>query len=111
MKILKPEGLSVEQLRQEVKKGAKFVLFYYTVSLLVVTFKRPTDIYFIPAGESATSKGLAWTGLTAVAGWWGIPWGPIHSVSSIVNNSKGGKDVTKEVMNSLENHVAPVAIQ
>jgi hypothetical protein len=32
-----------------------------------------------------------------VAGWWGIPWGPIFSIQSLITNFKGGKDLTAEI--------------
>jgi hypothetical protein len=62
-----------------------------------MSFRRSSDAYYIRAGESAVSKGLPWTLLTLAAGWWGIPWGPIFSIQSLVTNFKGGKDITKEI--------------
>lgn len=94
------DGLTTEQVNFEVQRGGKFVVYYYCVSLLVVTFRRCSDVYFIREGENAVVKGLPWTLLTLVLGWWGIPWGPIHSVSSLVVNFKGGKDVTANVLSA-----------
>jgi len=107
MKIQGIEGMSADQVRFEVQRGGKFVLYHYCVSVLIMTFRRSSPVYFIPAGESATSKALPWTALTLVAGWWGIPWGPIFSVQSLIVNFKGGKDVTAEIAGRLE--PAPVA--
>ncbi|MBZ5680655.1 MAG: hypothetical protein LAO24_11155 [Acidobacteriia bacterium] len=101
MKIEGIEGISSDQLRFEIQRGAKLVFYYYCISLLVVTFRRSSSIYFIPAGQSTLAKGLPWTLLTLVLGWWGIPWGPIYSVQSLVVNLKGGKDVTAEISSSL----------
>ena len=44
---------------------------------------------------------LPYTLLSAVLGWWGIPWGPIYTVQSIASNIKGGKDVTQQILASL----------
>jgi len=66
-----------------------------------MTFRRPSDIYFLREGENAVTKGLPFTLLSLVAGWWGIPWGPIYTVQCVYNNSCGGKDVTQAVLNSL----------
>lgn len=96
-KIIGIEGLSADQIRFEVQRGGRFVLFQYCVSILVITFKRPSSVYFIRAGESPVAKGFSFTLLTLVAGWWGVPWGPIYSVQSIYRNLSGGKDVTKEI--------------
>jgi len=102
MKIQGIEGKSPDEIRFEIQRGAKFVFFYYAVSVLVMSFRRASPIYFIPAGASPLGKGLPWTLLTVVAGWWGIPWGPIYTVQSLVVNFKGGKDVTAELSAKLQ---------
>ncbi len=95
------ENMTMGQLQQEIQQGGKFVLFQYCISLLVITFKRSSDIYFIRHGESAVGKGLPFTLLSLVLGWWGIPWGPIYTVQSVWVNFGGGKDVTNEVFASM----------
>lgn len=97
MQILGIEGLSPGDVQEELRKGAKFVIFTYCVSLLVVTFKRGTDIYFVKSGESAMGKSLPWTLLTVFLGWWGFPFGLIYTPICIIQNLSGGKDVTAEV--------------
>lgn len=97
MKINGAEGMSPDQLRFEIQRGAKLVFFQYAVSLLVVSLRRSSGIYFIPAGESAIGKSLPWSLISLVAGWWGIPWGPIWTIQSLATNFKGGKDVTAEI--------------
>jgi hypothetical protein len=61
---------------------------------------------FLRAGDNPVVKGLPFTLVSLVAGWWGIPWGPIYTVQSIYNNSRGGKDVTQAVVNSLRGQAA-----
>jgi len=95
------EGLTNQQISTELAQGAKFVVYQYTISIIVMTFKRSSDIYFIRAGENATVKGLPYTLLTFVLGWWGIPWGPIYSIGSLVTNLGGGKNVTQEVLQAV----------
>ena len=102
MKIQGTEGMGPDQIRFEIQRGAKFVLYYYCISLLVVTLRRPSPVYFLPAGQSRVAKGLPWTLLTVLLGWWGIPWGPIYSIQSLVVNFKGGKDVTAEISATLQ---------
>ena len=98
MKVQGIQGVSVDQIKFEVQQGGKFVIYYYTISVLIMTFRRSSDIHFIRHGESAVARGLKWTLLTFLAGWWGIPWGPIYSIQSIVVNCRGGKDVTAELL-------------
>ena len=100
------EGLSSDQISIEISNGAKFVVFQYCVSVVVMTFKRSSDIYFIKAGESTTKHSIGYTLLTSFIGWWGIPWGPIYTIGSLYTNLSGGKDVTTEVVNYM--NVKPV---
>jgi hypothetical protein len=97
MKIQGIEGMSPDQIRFELHRGAKFVFFQYCVSAILITFRRSSPVYFIPAEQNTFAKGMPWILLTLVAGWWGIPWGPIFSVQALVVNLKGGKDVTAEL--------------
>jgi hypothetical protein len=105
-KIRGIEGMRAGEVDFEIQRGARFVLFQYCISIVVLTFRRASDIYFLRQGESALTKGLPFTLLSLVAGWWGIPWGPIFTVQSVYNNSRGGKDVTQLVLNSLRAEAA-----
>ena len=89
------------ELQQEIQQGGKFVMYQYCISLLVITFKRGSNVYFIRDEENALVKGLPFTLLSLVLGWWGIPWGPIYTVQSLWVNFKGGRDVTAEVLSSM----------
>ncbi len=106
-KIRGIESMKQGELEFEIQRGAKFVLFQYCISVIVLTFRRASDIYFLRQGENAALKGLPFTFLSLVAGWWGIPWGPIYTIQSVYNNSRGGKDVTQSVVNSLRGQAAP----
>jgi len=97
MKIHGLESMSPDQIQFEIQRGGRFVFYYYCISLLIVTFRRPTEIYFIRSGESSVGKGIPWTLLTLLLGWWGIPWGPIYTIQSLIVNFRGGKDVTAEI--------------
>jgi len=101
------EGLAPEQVRREVEQGAKFVLFSYCVSALVITFRRSSPIYFVRAGENAVVTGLPWTLLTLVAGWWGFPWGLIWTPMAVFTNLRGGRDVTAHFAGYLASAHAP----
>jgi hypothetical protein len=94
------DGLTSEQISAELGRGAKFVIYQFSISLILVTFKRPSKIYFVRSGESAVAKGLPYTLLSFVLGWWGIPWGPIYTIQSLYINFRGGRDITHEVLAS-----------
>lgn len=107
MKIVGIEGLSVHQLRDEVNRGARFVVYGYCVSMLILTFKRTSDITFVRAGQSPVVAGLGWTFLSLFLGWWGFPWGFIYTPMVLIQNLGGGTDVTARVMAELEADLAP----
>jgi hypothetical protein len=92
---------SASRLQQELQQGSKFVIYQYCISLLIITFRRSSNIYFIGRDDNAILKGLPFTMLSLLLGWWGIPWGPIYTVQSIWMNFRGGKDVTQEVVASM----------
>ena len=95
------EGLSVNDINRELSNGAKFVVYQYCFSIIVMTFKQGSDIYFIKAGESALKYSIGFTLITLIFGWWGIPWGPIYSIGVLYSNLTGGKDITQEVLSSM----------
>lgn len=98
MQIKNVEGMTVAQIQAEVAKGGKFVVYQYCISIILMTFKRSSNIHFIKAGESSITPGLGLTFLTLILGWWGIPWGPIYTIGALIKNLGGGQDVTQEVM-------------
>ena len=91
-------GMSAGEIAFEVNRGGRFVVYQYCVSALIMTFKRNSSVQFVRAGESATVKGLPFTLLSLVLGWWGIPWGFIYTPQVIYKNLKGGVDVTSYVL-------------
>ena len=103
------EGLTIDQLNSLIGQGGKFVMYQYTISVLVMTFRRSSGIYFIRYGENGTVKGLGFTFLTFLLGWWGIPWGPIYSIGALYTNLSGGKNVTQEVLMSINGN-APASV-
>ena len=65
------ENMKQGELEFEIQRGGKFVLFQYCISVVILTFRRPSAIYLIRNGESAFTKGLPFTLLSLIAGWWG----------------------------------------
>jgi len=95
------EGLSVSQLQDELRRGGRFVVFEYCISILVATFRRSSDVYFIRAGEGTAGKSVGYTLLSLVLGWWGFPWGFIYTPAVLATNFGGGRDVTDEVVSAM----------
>ena len=101
------EGMTVDELQAEVRNGGRFVIFVWTVSFVVLTFKQPTDVHFIRVGESSLSGAIGPSLISLVFGWWGIPWGPIHTIEAIAVNLSGGRDVTNDVLASIATVCSP----
>jgi hypothetical protein len=101
MNINGVENLTVQDLQDEVAAGGKFVIYSYCFSIIVMSFKRGTDIYFVKSTENRFVKSLPWFFLSFFFGWWGLPWGIIYTIGCLGNCIGGGKDVTADVMNFI----------
>lgn len=108
MLLKEARDLSTDQLRDILKDGGKVVAYAYTISILIMTFKRSSELYLYRSGENRVQSGLFFSLITLLLGWWGIPWGPIYSIQSLWQNFSGGIDVTKEILAKLE---APISEQ
>lgn len=66
----------------------RYVIHHYVISVLFYTFRQPVQGIFCAAcGKRTAIKASA---ISAAAGWWGIPYGPIDTVRYIVQNARGG---------------------
>jgi len=94
-------GMSVGDIRREIGEGARFVVYQYCISVVFMSFRNSSAIHFLREGERAWGPALSMSGVSLVAGWWGIPWGPIWTVGTVFQNLAGGKDVTENVLMAL----------
>lgn len=62
--------------------------FIYTISVVLMTFRRGAGGVY--CGSCRKKAGLKYSLISAIFGWWGIPWGPIYTVQAIGRNSAGG---------------------
>lgn len=78
------------------------VSFEYCISLAVVTFRR-TSRLFIRGHHNIFARGLSYSVLTLLAGWWAIPLGPYYSVLALIRNLRGGHvDTIRELIEDME---------
>jgi hypothetical protein len=101
VKIVGIDDMTVGELVEEVNNGGRFVIFQYAISILVMSFKNPTDIHFVRAGEGTFGKALGPTLISMFLGWWGIPFGIIFTIESLAINLGGGRNVTDDVMRAI----------
>ena len=95
------EGMTYGNIIEEINHGGRFVNFYYCFSILILTFKRPTNIYFLHAGESAFMKGLGPTLVSLIFGWWGFPFGIIYTIQSLIYNLGKDKNRTNDLLSNF----------
>jgi hypothetical protein len=101
MKIKGIDDLSLAQIDAELVSGGRFVYYQYCISFLLVTFRQPSHIVFLRGRDRGMVRGLPYSLLTLLLGWWGVPWGPIYSSVAIFSNLAGGQDVTLAVRRFL----------
>jgi hypothetical protein len=89
--------------------AARYVVYQYCISIVILTFKRGSDVKVLGPRDNAVLRGLPYTLITLVAGWWGIPWGPVYTVQSVFRNLRGGIDVTAEVNAAIAGEAAAAA--
>jgi hypothetical protein len=97
MRIHGIDRLTKEELESALANGARFVVFEYCVSLVIATLRRSTDVYLLQAGELGLVRGLRFTLVSCLFGWWGIPWGIVLTPLTLYTNLAGGRDVTAAV--------------
>ncbi|MBZ4190488.1 hypothetical protein [Niabella beijingensis] len=97
IKLSKP--LDLQQLKDEVEKGGRFIVYQYCISLVfAVTFRKLSPAIFIPCRETGIRYKYRYNLLSGILGWWGFPWGPIHTMKTLRMNNAGGIDVTSDVL-------------
>ena len=85
-------------LEQKVLAGGRFVIFHYCFSVLVMSFKRTSGVTYVPPGEDGVGGAVSHSLISLLVVWWGIPWGPIWTISTVYRNARGGTDVTQAVL-------------
>ena len=96
------DDLTEEQFHYEINNGGRFVHFPYCVSIIVLTFSRYSDVFFIKRGESTFQYGQKYAIISLLAGWWGFPFGPIFTLWALFVNCTGGEDVTSKLPESVK---------
>ncbi len=89
------------QIKAELQNGTRIVVFQYCVSCLIFSFKKVSPVFFIKTGESPFKQSLKYSLISSLFGWWGVPWGPIWTISAIFRNFNGGIDMTENVRIAL----------
>jgi hypothetical protein len=87
----------IPDLRENADDSGRWVVFEYCISLVAVTLRRPSRPFCVKPGQWAWVRGLPYTGISLLLGWWGLPWGVIYTPVTIYTNLCGGCDITAQV--------------
>ena len=107
MRIHGIDGLTPAELDRELAAGGRFVFFEYCISLIALTLRRPSDIFFLRPYQYGIVRGLPYSLISLFLGWWGVPWGLIYTPLTLYTNLSGGRDVTAEVLAVLQPASSP----
>lgn len=72
----------------KVTAQPRYLVFRYVMSALVVTRRKTCQGVY--CASCARRTALRATAISAFAGWWGIPWGPVCTIADIWRNAFGG---------------------
>ncbi|MDE6592627.1 MAG: hypothetical protein K2K57_06145 [Oscillospiraceae bacterium] len=76
--------------------NTRLVRYTYCCSILVMTYTRSSALR--PVENSGNDKIICIL-LTLFGGWWGIPWGPIHSIKAFIDNASPKEITISEILN------------
>lgn len=96
MRIDGINGLTSNDLREEVRRGGRFVFFEYCISFVFLTLRRPSPVFLVRHDEWGWLRGIPYTFASLFLGWWGLPWGLLYTPLIIMTNVVGGCDVTAQ---------------
>jgi len=100
--IENPNNYSYAEIVERAKNGGHFVVYQYTISLLAITLRRLTSVHFIDKEEAKSKYASTANIISAILGWWAIPFGPVRTIQSFALNKKGGVVVTQDILLNLK---------
>jgi hypothetical protein len=98
-------GLSPGEVLFEVERGARFVIFEYVISPLIISYIRRSPVHFLRPGQSPVVKGFPYALLSLAFGWWTLS-GLLRTPKAILQALRGGKDITQAVVAKAEGYMA-----
>jgi hypothetical protein len=100
-KILGVQDKTIDEVLSMTRDGARFVVFEYCVSPLLVTLHYTSNIHLVDHVEDTRPLELRYSVISAILGWWSL-FGPIYTIRSMIHNLRGGQDVTSLVVDYLK---------
>jgi len=89
------------EFRAQLISGKRYVVYQYAMSFVLYGFMHHTRIHMASSRKHAILKGLPWTLVSFLLGWWSLPGGPIFTVQCLINNLRGGLDVSGNILDHI----------
>jgi len=87
-------GQDDRPLPPPVAGNDRLVFYEYCISLIFVSLRRPSVVVRLRPGQWGWIRGLPYTLLSLLLGWWCIPWGLIYTPLTLWTNLSGGRRIT-----------------
>jgi hypothetical protein len=97
-KCMDLDGLDNQNIEDVLSQGGRLVFYEFCISLIFITLRRPSKVYLAMPGRPGVLRALPYCLISFLLGWWGLPWGPIYTVLTIVTNLRGGCDISAQWM-------------
>jgi hypothetical protein len=94
-------GLTPAELSARLAAGGRVVRYEYCISLLIATLRRESTPVVLRSRQWAWLRGLPFSLISVVLGWWGVPWGLILTPLSLWANLCGGRDISSQVREAI----------
>ncbi len=99
------KGWSYYQGRK-VSLSSGLAQYQACVSLLILTLRFRSPRVVVGSPENQTT-GIIYTLVSAIAGWWGIPWGFVYTPQAIYRNLRGGyRQTVGQLLPTLDAEIA-----
>jgi hypothetical protein len=82
--------------RPDAVARERLVFYEYCISLIFLSLRRPTAVVRLRPGQYGWFRGLPYTILSLLLGWWCIPWGFLYTPLVLWTNLSGGRLITAE---------------
>ncbi len=92
---------SSAEIVNQIKEGGKFIVFYYRLAILAVSYQRLSPAVFIRNPEEFDFYRKKYNKMALLKGLLYFPFGPLPALKEIKLNNKGGLDVTGDILLNL----------
>lgn len=96
---------SLDNLLKAISNGARFVVFQYCVSPIVLSWRRFSPAILVLDDSELEEYKIKYNQISRFFGWWSIPYGPRNTLRSFRVNAKGGIDMTEDILLNLTDKV------